>query len=92
MAAASMPLLLDVSTPALAVCGGACCALLVTGAKATAATAAAMSDRRRRNTCDLPASRRPPARSVTSEAAKPTYLRRQRAKRQPPGRRVAVEG
>ena len=40
----------------------------------------------------LPAPNRAPARSVTSEAAKPTYLRRQRAKRQPPGRRMAAEG
>ena len=42
----------------------------------------------------VPAPKPAPARSVrrTSEAAKPTYLRRPRAKRQPPGRRVAVEG
>ena len=88
MAAANMPLL-GVSTPALGICccGGAC-ARPATGAKAVAATAAAIRDRR--NT--LPAPKRAPARSVTSEAAKPTYLRRQRAKRQPPGRRMAVEG
>jgi hypothetical protein len=53
-----------------------------------AATAAAIRDRR--NT--FPARKPAPTRSVISEAAKPTYLRRQRAKRQPPGRRVAVEG
>ncbi len=95
MAAASMPVV-GVSTPALGVCcccrggGGGACARLATGAETTAATAAAI--RERRNT--LPAPKRAPARSVrrTSEAAKPTYLRRQRAKRQPPGRRVAVEG
>ncbi len=90
MAAASMPLL-GVSTPALGICcGGGACARPATGAKAVAATAAAIRDRR--NIRDLPAPKRAPARSVTSEAAKPTYLRRPRAKRQPPGRRMAVEG
>jgi hypothetical protein len=87
-----MLLLVGISTPALGVCcGGGACARLATGAKlkaATTATAAAIRDRR--NT--LPAPTRAPARSVTSEAAKPTHLRRQRAKRQPPGRRVAAEG
>ena len=91
MAAASMPVV-GVSTPALGVCccGGGACARLATGAETTAATAAAIRERRNA----LPAPKRAPARSVrrTSEAAKPTYLRRQRAKRQPPGRRVAVEG
>jgi hypothetical protein len=86
-----MLLLGGVSTPALGVCCGGACARLATGAKvaaATAATAAAIRDRRN----SLPAPTRAPARSVTSEAAKPTHLQRQRAKRQPPGRRVAAEG
>ena len=93
MAAASMPVV-GVSTPALGICccrgGGGACARLATGAETTAATAAAIRERRNA----LPAPKPAPARSVrrTSEAAKPTYLRRPRAKRQPPGRRVAVEG
>jgi hypothetical protein len=72
----------------MGVCCGGVCARPATGVKAVAAIAAAI--RNRRNT--LPAPKPAPTRSVTSEAAKPTYLRRQRAKRQPPGRRVAVEG
>ena len=56
------------------------CARPAAGAKVVAVTAAAIRDRR--NT--LPAPKHAPARSVrrTSEAAKPTYLRRQRAKQQ----------
>jgi hypothetical protein len=83
--AAASTLLYGGSTPA--VCCAGVCARPAAGAKAVAATAAI---RDRRNT--RPAPKRAPARSVTSEAAKPPYLRRQRAKRQPPGRRVAAEG
>jgi hypothetical protein len=63
-------------------------------AVAATAAAATMTGRQRRNTCDLPAAkaRTAGADRVTSEAAKPIYLRRQHAKRQPPGRRTAAEG
>ena len=64
--------------------------------EATAAALRAKTERLKalRLERDAAAPKPAPARSVrrTSQAAKPTYLRRQRAKRQPPGRRVAVEG
>jgi hypothetical protein len=67
---------------------------LPTAASATAATAAAINGRQRRDTCDLLAAKMRTAGAVrvTSGAAKPTDLRRQHAKRQPPGRRAAAEG
>jgi hypothetical protein len=95
------------STPELGACatfGGngplGVCARAATGAHATAAMAiatAAIDSRQRRDTCNLLAAKLAAkahaagADRVTSEAAKP-HLRRQRAKRQPPGRRTVAEG
>ena len=77
------------STPEFGNCGLGVWARPAVGASAVADTAAAttMTGRQRRNTGDLPAAkaRTTGADRVTSEAAKPIHLRRQRAKRQPPG-------